>query len=110
MFLIEVATVKAKQYIRTNVTNIRDECQGVELEFLCRDLVENEMDAFLGFDCLEKNRAKEIHQTLFDKVNGNFTKIDTNPEQKILANVFISDACRRSGRYYSDETFSIFFC
>lgn len=118
-FLIEQATVKAKQYIRTNVTNIRDECQGVELEFLCRDSprfhekpVENEMYAFKGFDCTEKNRAKVAHQTLFEKVNENCLKINTNPEDEskiILANVFISDACRRSGRPYS-ITFFILLC
>lgn len=37
----EKATVLAKQYIRTKSTSIREETQGIELEFVC---VENEND------------------------------------------------------------------
>lgn len=115
MISTEQATVKAKQYIRTNVTNIRDESQGVELEFLCRDLpasssttsfleksFENESDTFKGFDCMEKDRARIVHQTFFEKVNEQLIHGNITPEKEseiILANVFISDNYRRAGKY-----------
>lgn len=110
----EQATVKAKQYIRTNVTSIRDESQGVELEFLCREQqsssttssleksFENESETFKGFDCMEKDRAKIVHQTFFEKVNEQFIHGNVTAEKEseiILANVFISDNYRRSGKY-----------
>lgn len=34
---LEKATVLAKQYIRTNTSNIRDDTQGIELEFVCME-------------------------------------------------------------------------
>lgn len=114
--LIERATVKAKQYIRTNVTSIRDECQGVELQFLCRDSspssstalfhensTEKEMDAFRGFNSTEKDRAEAIHQAFFEKTNEQYSKtiasLDDQKSDIILANVFISNACTRSGNF-----------
>lgn len=126
----EQATVKAKQYIRTNITNIRDESQGVELEFLCRDLpassssasvlktsIENELDQFRGFDSSEKERAEMIHQNFLEKVNEQ-NNISAEKRSKIfLANVIISDACRRSGKPFNSlfdfisikHIFNIFF-
>lgn len=103
MISTEQATVKAKQYIRTNVTNIRDESQGVELEFLCRDSsFENESDTFKGFDFMEIDRARIVHQTFFEKVNEQLIHGNITPEKEseiILANVFISDNYRRAGKY-----------
>lgn len=69
LFLTEQAKVKAKQYIRD--VNIRDECQGIELEFVCRKSIANELDSFCGFDSVEKDKAHIVHQTLKDFVEGN---------------------------------------
>lgn len=35
-FFLEKATVMAKQYIRTNNSSIREQTQGIELEFICK--------------------------------------------------------------------------
>lgn len=103
LIFTEQATVRAKQYIRTNVT-IRDE-QGVELEFVCRDSqassstascleksIENELSIFKGFDFMEKDQAVKT----FENVNKHFMQSNISTSSEIvLANVFISDDCKR---------------
>lgn len=94
--------MKAKRYIRTNVTNVRTENdQGIELEFVCRDsqnaspikylngiaatirttpIHENstsndvEIDAFCGFNVLEEGEATMNHRKLFEKAGVYFRK------------------------------------
>lgn len=68
------------------------------MEFVCRD--SEESDTFRGFDCIERDRAHNVHQTFFEKINENSTRGNTSVEKEseiILANVIISDANRRSG-------------
>lgn len=148
-FCTEQATVQAKQYIRTNVSNIRDETQGIEFEFVCRESQNdsqqnivsspirylngiatstsvapthresNDADNLLrGFDFMETDAAIRLHRTFSETFSKYIEKesmaskdliqynlIQCNNTKKsvektssnILANVFISDACRRSG-------------
>lgn len=65
-----------------------------------RKSIANELDTFRGFDCMERDRAHFVHQNLYEKVNAYSIQGNTSVEQEseiILANVFISDARRKSG-------------
>lgn len=80
---LEQATVKAKQYIRTNVTNIRDESQGIELEFVCRES---------GND---KNMSGPIVSNPINYVNGKAASTSNVPDRrKSVTNFAETDSFR----------------